>query len=323
MRVPHKIRFHIICLYKREGKGENQMTDIKYTRHSARRLPEVLGEVLSAPLLYELEGVLLRLGNIDELRLRADRRASVSMGDRNLLLEYRVGARELSEIFSRVCDGSLYAHAASISEGYITLSGGVRVGVVGRAVYDGARAVGVYDITGLCFRLPHPLMNVGDCVCRLLHKGVGGVLLYAPPGQGKTTLLRSVSAKMAGGDMPWRVCVIDSREELSPSLGGEGLLIDTLLGYRRSLGIEIAVRCMNAQLIVCDELGGNDEAEAILSVSGCGVPLLASAHASSVPELMTRTGIARLCEARVFGVYVGIRRPKGTGEYEYSITYAN
>ncbi len=302
------------------------MTLIKNARETRERsasLPCVLGEVLPPRLMCEVNAAVFRLGDIDELRLRADRRASVSMGEKNILLEGCVSSQELSEIFSKVCGGSLYAHANTISEGYITLCGGVRVGIVGRAVYEDGHAVGVYDISGLCFRLPHHLMNIGDGICRLLRSGGGGVLIYAPPGQGKTTLLRSVSAKMASGDGAWRVCIIDSRDELSFALRGDSLLIDTLVGYRRALGIEIAARCMNAQMIVCDELGGSDEADAILAVSGCGVPLLASAHASSVTELLRRTGIAKLAAARVFGAYVGIRRPSDGGEFEYSITYAD
>ncbi len=298
------------------------MTQIKNTRMSTAHLPEVLKGILPLPLLYEAEAFVVRYGNIDELRLRANRRVSISIGAQNLLLQYRVSVQELSEVFSRICDGSLYAHASTIAEGYITLRGGVRVGIVGRAVYEDERLVGVYDISGLCFRLPHPLMNVGECVCKLLRERIGGVLIYAPPSEGKTTLLRSVSAKMAGGEQPWRVCVIDSRGELCYALVGEGLLIDTLVGYRRPLGMEIAARSMNAQLIVCDEIGNEEEAEAMLALCGCGVPFLATAHASSVDELMRRTGIAMLARANVFGAYVGIRRSCGETEYMYSVTYA-
>ena len=65
---------------------------------------------------------------------------------------------------------------------------------------------------------------------------------------------------------------------------------------------------MNAQLVVCDEIGDSCEAEAIISAQNCGVPLVASAHADSISGLLRRTGIARLHSASVFAYYVGIKR---------------
>ncbi len=299
------------------------MTHIKNTANASLCLPNVLRKIIPAHLFCELYDTVLRIGRVDELRLRSGRHASVSVGEKNILLEYRADSHEISEIFENICEGSLYAHAETIAQGYITLAGGVRVGVVGRAVYEDERLIGVYDISALCFRFPHSLMNVGECVCGLLHDGVGGILIYAPPAEGKTTLLRSVSAKMASGERAWRVCVIDSREELSYALAGDELLVDTLVGYRRPLGMEIAARSMNAQLIVCDELGNIEEAESILALAGCGVPFLATAHASNIDELLSRTGIFMLAKANIFGAYVGIRRRSGETEYEYDITYAN
>jgi stage III sporulation protein AA len=123
---------------------------------------------------------------------------------------------------------------------------------------------------------------------------------------------------MASGFSPWRVAVIDTRGELSFSLSGEGLCLDVLSGYPRGIGIEIATRTMNAQLIVCDEIGDTREAEAIMAAQNCGVPFLATAHADSIRELLKRTGIAKLHEARVFGCYVGIKR-RGS-DFNYTFT---
>ena len=141
-----------------------------------------------------------------------------------------------------------------------------------------------------------------------------GILIYSPPGVGKTTLLRGVISLISsgeGGYSPLRTAVVDTRGELTFSNGGKGLCIDVLSGYPRALGIEIATRTLSAQLIVCDEIGDYAEAMALVSSHNCGVPLIASTHARSVDELMRRTGIMLLHEARVFGAYVGISRGAG------------
>ena len=145
-------------------------------------------------------------------------------------------------------------------------------------------------------------------------------MIYAPPGEGKTTLLRSVAAEMSRGDSPWRVALIDSRGEIFAGMERAELSMDVLTGYPRAKGVEIALRTMNPQLIVCDEIGEEEEAEAILRAGGAGVPFLATAHGGVLPQMLARSSIRRLHEARIFEDYVGIRREFGRTEYAYRMT---
>lgn len=284
-------------------------------------LPDVFFRVLP-PLLYSRVCEIAASGvAVDELRIRTGRQASVTSGSRNIMLDCILERDEVESIFSQICDSSLYAHAHTINCGYVTLSGGIRVGVVGRAAIEGGRVIGVYDVSALCFRLPREVRRVGAPVCRLLREfgSSYGVLVYSPPGHGKTTLLRGVIGEMASGMSPLRVAAVDTRGELGFSLDDSRLCLDVLLGYPRPLGIEIAARSMNAQLMVCDEIGDEAEAKAIISAQNCGVPLLATAHASSLGGLLRRTGIRKLHDAHVFGAYVGIERRDGERDYIYTI----
>ncbi len=294
-------------------------TVIKSAQRERERLPAVFFEIFPQRLLCELRELCTSGVAIDEIRIRRDRFVCVSASDKNITLSSVICANELDLMVDFICDTSLYAHADTIREGYVTLDGGIRVGIVGRASVSEGKIIGVYDISGLCFRVPHKILRVGEPVCEILRAQGGGVLVYSPPGQGKTTLLRAVSAAMCTGKEALRVCVIDSRGELGCALDGADMSVDVLVGYPRPLGIEIAARSMNAQLIVCDEIGTPEEADAILAAQNCGVPLLASAHASSFEGLLRRTAIARLYEARVFCAYVGICRREGMRDYEYDV----
>lgn len=288
----------------------------------AERKSDVLS-VISAVLPYkladELRKVFLECRHVEELRCRRDRRACVTVSGKSIILNYVTDGNDMENIMSALCHNSVYAFKDTILEGYITVECGIRAGVCGRAVTDGGKLLGVYDISGLNIRFPSDIRNIGEPVCRLLREGCGGVLIYSPPGVGKTTLLKSVIRKLSSGACAKRVSVIDTRGELNSFLVGETLFADVLVGYPRSKGIEIATRTMGAELIVCDEIGDPAEADAIISATNCGVPFIATAHGSSVKEIMKRTGIKKLHDSSVFEYYVGIKRRTGCTDFEYTV----
>lgn len=259
---------------------------------------------------------------IEEIRLRQNRYSSLVCDGKNIMLRTLVDSTTLADILKRMCGGSLYAYSDTINKGYISLQGGIRVGVCGRAASEGDRIVGVYDISLLCIRIPHVSRRVGMEICDILRslECGRGVLIYSPPGVGKTTLLRGIATIMASGNDAKRVVVIDTRGELSFCLDSKDLCLDVLSGYPRRLGVEIATRTLNAELMICDEIGDYEEAMALVSSHNCGVPLVASAHAGSIEQLLKRTGIMLLHEAGIFGAYVGIKRD-GRGSFIYDITY--
>lgn len=284
-------------------------------------LPSAICGILPPRLCDEIEQTVPAGEVIEELRLRRGRCASITVSGRNIRLSAVLSGVEMDELLLLLCEGSLYAHSETVCQGYIALKGGIRVGLCGRAGLAGAHVTGVSEISAISVRIPHAAPPVGEEIARLLHRQAltRGVLIYAPPAMGKTTVLRSVAVRMAGGENPLRVAVVDTRGELAFSLSSPTLLIDLLSGYPRGLGISIAARTLSAQLIVCDEIGDMNEAKEIVEAHNCGVPLLASAHAADVEELLARPGLRLLHEARCFGAYVRVFRRPGAFEFDYDI----
>ncbi len=275
----------------------------------------------------ELENVRTR-ARIEEIRLRAGRQIYLTLGtneetkNASLSLNSVLSYEELAEILCRMCEGSMYAYSESIIKGYISLGGGVRVGVCGRASVEGERILGVYNISALNIRLPCFTANVSGAFISAVRERAlqgEGVLIYSPPAGGKTTLLRALSLALSSGVLPMRIAVIDTREELGTQFGDTRHSLDVLSAYPHSEGIRIATEYMNPQAVICDEIGSESDALAILHSQNRGVPLIATAHASDIGGLMRRQGIAALHKSHVFGLYVFIKKTGG-GAFEYKLS---
>ena len=237
---------------------------------------------------------------------------------------------ELREVLSRLCAGSVHVYDEGLLRGYFSpqLLPGVRVGAAGRLLCSGGKPERLQRLTSLCIRLPHtvtPDRSVTEQLVALVQGAVVdaiaiqpepnaaplvSTLFYSPPGVGKTTLLRCLiralcSAEAAG--TPVNAAVLDTGEELCAE-GFSDCTVDRFSGYPRGLGMEIATRAFAPQVLICDEIGSDAEAEEILRAQACGVPLIATAHADTLQTLLRRPCFARLHDHGVFSRYVRLHR---------------
>ena len=264
-------------------------------------LPERIGEaVLAASALHG--------GDLQEIRLYSGACAAVVIRGKMIKLREVCPERDFRATVMRLCGNSLYAHSDTIREGYIYTAGGIRVGICGRAVAPCGTVERVVDITSLCIRLPVRIPGAADDLLPYIFRGGGvhGLLVWSPPGVGKTTILRELTAALSDADPFCRAAVVDSRQEITSALGQ--LSIDVLLGYPRAIGMEIAVRTLSPQIVLCDEISGNADVEAVLKCAASGAAVVATVHAGCREDLMRRKEIRCLLECSVFPTLVGLKR---------------
>lgn len=236
------------------------------------RLPtEIATEVMRFPLP----------DNIEEIRIRNGKQVCITTGGQNLFLPVYCTSEMFQMCLQSLSDHSLYSHAETIREGYISVDGGIRVGVCGQAVIQNGRMTGIREISSLCIRLPHRIYGIAQPLYLEMQKEQfrENVLIYSLPGNGKTTLLRELIPCLATGKKAIRIAVIDTRYELYTGISDD--MADVLYGYERSTGMEIAIRTLSPQMILCDELMTSDDLSALENCIRCGIPVCATMHAAS------------------------------------------
>jgi stage III sporulation protein AA len=232
----------------------------------------------------------------------------------NIPLDIKVGETEMKETFRRISGGAVFAHRDDICRGFISLPYGVRVGISGHARYERDGVIGICDVTSLVFRIPS-----GECSFArelyarwLMH--TGGMLICSRAGEGKTTAIRALARLIGSGERPRRVVVVDERCEFDPA-EYRSAHVDIMRGYRRALGVDIAVRTMSAEVLIVDEISSARDSQAMLSALGAGVTVIATVHAGSFFDAMRRGYVSELVEGGLFETVCVIERRGGVFGY--------
>ena len=104
-------------------------------------------------------------------------------------------ASEIESIVLKLCDHSVYAYQNEINSGFITIGGGVRVGICGKAVMTDGKLTNVRDISTLCFRIARDVHHCANQLLSLINP-LDGALICGVPGSGKTTMIRDMARQL-------------------------------------------------------------------------------------------------------------------------------
>lgn len=239
-----------------------------------------------------------------EIRLRAEQKAVVVCGKR---LESKdiVPVADLRLIADAMLGHAIHARQEELRQGFVTLPGGYRAGICGRAVIRDGALYAMQDISSIVVRVAREVRGAADALLPLImgDKRLRNVLILSPPGFGKTTLLRDIARSVSMNGVA--VSVIDERSEIAACVQGVPTLdvgpnTDVLDGCPKAQGIPIMLRAMSPQALITDELGGPEDALAVAEASRCGVCVIASAHGIDYADAASRRMLKEVLDTHVF-----------------------
>ena len=214
---------------------------------------------------------------------------------------YSIDRGALEEMLNYMTGYSYYTLAEEIKKGYLTISGGHRVGLTGRTNFrrletlDQEKVTSLVDIGGLNIRIAHEKKGCAENMIPFIRKeySIYNTLFFSAPGIGKTTYLRDTIRLLSEGDSNYqgmKVCVVDERSEIGACVNGRpqndlGSRTDVLDGCPKEIGMEMVLRSMSPQIIAVDELGKETEFQMLQKIGRCGVKVLGTMHGGSIEEL--------------------------------------
>lgn len=249
---------------------------------------------------------------IEEIRLRSNKPLCIKIGQENKLIDYIVKQQDVLQSFEKVCENSVYSYRRQICDGYITIRGGNRVGIVGSAIVDNGQVINVNYISSLNFRIARQIIGCSNLIIRELidyeNDSLYNTLLISPPGCGKTTLLRDIIRNISNGIENFKgrtVGVVDERGEIAAMYKGIpqndiGIRTDVIDNMPKPEAMRILVRSMAPDVITCDEIGSLEDIKAIDYAMCSGVKGIFTAHGSSINEIERNPEISKLLDKHIF-----------------------
>lgn len=265
--------------------------------------------------------------SLQEIRLRIGREIIMVINNKQYFLKKDgqvitdkkealcIGARDMEAILNHICEYSVYAFADEIRQGFLTIPGGHRIGLAGQVILgDDNRIRNMKHIGYMNIRIAHEVKGAADSILPYLYEkgSLQNILLIAPPGCGKTTLLRDMIRQISDGNsygVGKNVAVVDERSEIAGSYLGRpqndvGMRTDILDACSKVIGMMLLLRAMAPEVVAVDELGCEEDIRALYQVMQCGSRVIATIHGDSLEEVLKKSFMSGMAEQRVFGRYI-------------------
>lgn len=275
----------------------------------------------------------LDINKICEIRLRKNSPITINIsGSSKYLSENGITLSEenslicmpstINYIITQASNNALYTINDQLINGYISVKGGIRIGVAGEVVYVNNQIKTIKNITSLNIRIPHEVKNCSLNSYLYLVNGnnVHNTLILSPAGAGKTTFLRDFAFQLKLRQKNLNILIVDERNEITGICNGEYNLgarnIDIYSNCTKSFAFENGIRSMKPDIILTDELNLDKDITAIENAITSGVKVIATIHANNIIDLKNKKQFKYLLDNKMFSRFVILSNNCGIGTIE-------
>ena len=274
------------------------------------KLPDSLNKELSALPDSIIE-------NIEEIRFRCGQHVTLQYNNSEKILSKVITKDDLQQTLNNLIKYSYYAYEEDLAKGFVTISGGHRVGICGKAVINQNSPMLIKEISSMNIRFAKEILGCANSLIPrlIVNNRPVNTLIVSPPGCGKTTLLRDIARIISErGSM---VAICDERSEIAgmydckPSFN-IGSRTDILDGCNKQFGIPMLIRSMSPEVVITDEIGKPSDIDIIQQCKSTGVNLITSIHGYSQKDL-ENSEFYNLIKDRVFSNIIFLSKENGPG----------
>ncbi|MCM1545574.1 MAG: hypothetical protein NC033_00915 [Clostridiales bacterium] len=252
-------------------------------------LPSEIHSALNNVNINYLNEIRLRSGQAVIIQYRGEYKYingyGISQSSNNALV-----CDSAESVLKTAMSSNVYVYSEQLKNGFITLDGGIRIGIAGEYVTQGGEILTVKCVTSLNIRIPHDVIGAADGIYNAVcGEKIFNTLIFSPPGFGKTTLLRDLARKISK-NTELGILIFDERNEIAAMNGdGKGFDLgkgcDVVRGCNKLAAFKNAVRVMRPEVIITDELYGDGDIAAVKYAADCGISVIASSHTVNEAKL--------------------------------------